>query len=186
MNPLPAPTAPPLFILPPANLLALLALVVAFLLALLIALIWRLWRRRPKKSPQPASMPPPVPQPSVTNGGLGSAISSLERRTLQTKAFRDGCHALARLIKKHLEQATGLGVEEMTSSEIGEAFVGGVKAKAGGTRVSGGRVGGASLGPFMTGLSSRRFGREEPRRRHFVAACKEARRQLVENSTGDT
>ncbi len=178
MNPLPAPAAPPLYILPPASLLALAVLAGLILFALLLALAWKLWRRQRSKPPSTPPLPTPAGRQRVKTGSLGSAIESLEQRTLRTKAFRDGCHALAVLIKKHLEQVTGLGVEEMTSVEIEKTFVGGVASH------DGARIGGAMLGAFMTGLSARRYGREEPRRRHFVAACEEARRLLTDDSAG--
>ena len=65
------------------------------------------------------------------------------------------------MVKQHLAQVTGLGVEEMTSAEIAE------------------RLGNARIGRYMTGLSRRRYGRREPRRRDFGAACNEARELLT-------
>ena len=116
---------------------------------------------------------PPAPGPGAVT--IDDAIAAIERRFLRSKAFRDGCHALAAAVKRHLDQLTGLGVEEMTSAEIQEAFAEGVRV--GGPR-HGKRVGGPKLGRFMTGLSARRYGRDEPRRRHFVKACEEARELL--------
>ncbi len=174
MNPLPAPLADPLHVLPPASLPALLALAALALLALLL-MIWRHLRRR-----RPEAVPPQVPPPqpvaeAVPAASIGDAIAAIERKYVRSKAFRDGCHALATAVKRHLEKVTGLGVEEMTGAEIKRAFAEGVRV--GGPR-HGARVGGPKLGRFMTALSARRYGREEPRRRHFVAACEEARELL--------
>lgn len=165
LPPLPADLAEPLHILPPWSLLALLAAVLTMLLALALLL----WRRRAVR--QDAAAPPPVPPAPAPEAAspvtLAGAIEALQRRYLKTKAFRDGCHALAQLIKTHLAGVTGLKVEEMTSAEIERAWL------------DDARPGGARLGRFMTGLALQRYGRAEPRRRHFVAACEEARELLA-------
>lgn len=176
MNPLPAPPADPLHVLPPVSLTTLLAMAAPALL-LLATILFRLWlarRQRTAAAPKPSS-PPPVPE-AVPATSIGEAIATIEAQFTRSKAFRDGCHALAAAVKRHLAQVTGLGVEEMTGAEIAEAFAEGVRV--GGPR-HGRRVGGPKLGRFMTGLSARRYGREEPRRRHFVAACEEARELLL-------
>ena len=175
MIPLPAPPADPLHVLPPASLLALMALVGLALIAFLLLAWWLLRRRRHRSIAEPPPVPPtPVSEP-VPAASIDTAIEAIERQFLRSKAFRDGCHALAAAVKRHLERATGLGVEEMTGSEIEQAFAKGVRV--GGPRL-GARIGGPVLGRFMTGLSTRRYGRKEPRRRHFVAACEEARELL--------
>jgi hypothetical protein len=104
--------------------------------------------------PRPAAAPPPA-------SSIVTAIQALEDKYLQSKAFRQGCHALAAAVKAHLGLSNGLDAERMTSSEIAAA-------------VKDDRV-----GRFMTALAQRRYGREEPRRRHFVAACAEAREVLA-------
>ena len=159
MNPLPAPIADPLHVLPPASLLALMALAGLVLLLLALLVLRRLGRRSRPAAATPIP-PPPVPA-DVPTAGIGDRIAAIERKFTRSKRFRDGCHALAAAVKQHLAQATGLGVEEMTSAEIAE------------------RLGDARVGRFMTGLSRRRYGRREPRRRDFGAACHEARELLA-------
>ncbi len=175
MNPLPAPPADPLHVLPPASLPALLALA-GLVLALLGVILVKLWlaRRSRAAATKPPAPPPTVPE-ALPAASIGDAIAAIERKYGRSKAFRDGCHALAAAVKRHLERVTGLGVEEMTGAEIEEAFAEGVRV--GGPR-HGKRIGGPKLGRFMTGLSARRYGREEPRRRHFVKACEEAKELL--------
>ena len=174
MKPLPVPPADPLHVLPPASLTALLAAAAAVVLLLAFLFLRWLARRSPAEAAAGAAAPPPVPEaaPEVL---ISDAIAAIERRYERSKAFRDGCHALAAAVKRHLEKVTGLGVEEMTGAEIERAFAEGVRV--GGAR-HGKRVGGPKLGRFMTALSTRRYGREEPRRRHFVKACDEARELL--------
>ncbi len=160
-SPLPAPPADPLHILPSWSLLLLLAGVGLLLLALAWLVLRYLRRRRP---PAPAAAPPPVPPPAAEapeDRSIAARIRALERRFLESKAYREGCHALAGAAKAHLGLNTDLDAERMTSSEIAAA------AKD------------DRVGRFMTSLATRRFGREEPRRRHFVAACKEAREVLA-------
>ncbi|MEM7586636.1 MAG: hypothetical protein AAF560_24820 [Acidobacteriota bacterium] len=174
MTELPTSSAPPLYILPPTGLMMLAALTLAFLLALLLALLWRLWKRRQRRRPAPAPAQKQAAAPPAPAASLSSAITELQKRTLRSKTFRDGCHALAVLVKKHLEQITGLGVEEMTSRELQKTFAGGVRGD--------GRIDGERLGKFMTDLSARRYGREEPRTRDFVVACDAARSLLTDDS----
>jgi hypothetical protein len=158
-SPLPAPPADPLHILPAWSLLLLLAAVGL----LLLALAWLIFRVLRRHQPPPAVEPPPAPRPAPARpdaSSIATRIGDLENRFLESKAFREGCHALAGVVKAHLGRSSGLDAEHMTSSEIAAA-------------VKDDRV-----GRFMTGLAGRRFGREEPRRRHFVAACQEAREVL--------
>ncbi len=157
---LPAPPADPLHILPYWSVLLLLAAALLFLLAL-VWLAYRLLRRRRPESPAqaPPSVPrAPVPAPAA---GITSRIEAIERKFLETKAFREGCHVLAAAAKAHLARHTGKPVEHMTSPEIS-------------IMIEDARVGG-----FMTRLSRRRYGRDEPRRKHFVTACAEAREVLT-------
>ncbi len=156
---LPAPPADPLHILPYWSVLLLLAAALCFLLFLAWLLIKFLRRRRP---PTPTPAPPPVPRAPVPSPSIGIAtrIEAIERKFLESKAFREGCHALAGVTKAHLGKRTGKPVERMTSSEIASA------------------IEDPSVGGFMTRLSQRRYGRDEPRRKHFVKACAEAREVL--------
>ncbi len=165
MSPLPESPAGALHVLPPASLLALLALAATFLLLLAVMIARRLLRRRQRPVTEPPTVPratAPPPSPAIS---IGTRIQALERKFLKTKAFRDGCHSLAVLIKGHLAQVTGLAAERMTSTEIERAID---KLPAADPRVGG----------FMTSLSRRRYGRNAPRRRHFIAACEEARELL--------
>ena len=161
MSPLPAPIADPLQVLPHAGLLALMALSGLVLLLLALLVLRHLLRRRPR----PAEAPPPVPQPPpavpLSAAPIGDRIAAIERKFTRSKAFRDGCHALAAAVKQHLAQVSGLGAEEMTSAEIAE------------------HLDDARIGRFMTGLSRRRYGRRKPRKRDFGAACHEARELLT-------
>ncbi len=157
---LPAPPADPLHILPYWSILLLLA--AALCLALFLAwLLFRYLRRR--RPPTPAPAPPPVPRAPVPvpSAGVADRIEAIERKFLESKAFREGCHALAGVAKAHLGKRTGKPVERMTSPEIANA-------------IEDERVGG-----FMTRLSRRRYGRNEPRRKHFKEACAEARELLA-------
>ncbi len=156
---LPAPPADPLHILPYWSVLLLLAAALFFALFAAWLLFRYLRRRRP---PVPAPAPPPVSQAPVPEPAIGVAtrIEAIERKFLETKAFREGCHALAAVARAHLGKRTGKPVERMTSPEIASL----IEDK---------RVGG-----FMTRLSRRRYGRDEPRRKHFVEACAEARKVL--------
>ena len=157
LSPLPAPPAAELHILPPASLLLLLV-VLALLLLFMAGLVLRgLFRRRP--APAAAAAPRPVPAAAAIS--IGARIRAIERKFLESKAFREGCHALAALAKVYLGQRTGEPVERMTSLEIAIA------------------IEDERIGRFMTALSRRRYGREEPRRRHFIAACAEARELLA-------
>ncbi len=161
MEGLPAPPAAPLHILPPAILLMLLAGVALVLLALIWWLLRRFRRRRAAAEPPPpapALQPTPVAAPAA---GLADRIEAIERKFLKTKEFRDGCHVLADAAKAYLGKRTGLAVERMTSPEIAAA------------------VEDQQIGRFMVGLSRRRYGRDEPRRKHFVEACREAREVLA-------
>ena len=159
-GPLPAPPADPLHILPAWTWLLLLAGGGL----LLLALAWLVFQTLRRRQPAPAVEPPSVPRPvatAVPAGSIAARIRALERKFLESKAFREGCHALATAVKAHLGLETGLPAERMNSSEIAAA-------------VEDDRV-----GRFMISLAQRRFGREEPRRRHFVAACEEAREMLA-------
>ncbi len=158
--PLPAAPADPLHILPPESLWLLLAAAGMLFLALAWLVARRLFRRVPK--PAPASPPVPAPVPTVpAESGITGLINALEREFLDSKAFRDGCHALAALVKSRLARSTGLAVEHMTSPEIARA------------------IEEPEVGRFMIALSRRRYGRDEPRRRHFAQACGEARELLA-------
>ncbi len=169
MEGLPAPPAAPLHILPPAILLMLLAGVALVLLALIWWLLRRFRRRRAAaEPPPPAPTPTPTPTPTLQPtpaaapaAGLADRIEAIERKFLKTKEFRDGCHVLADAAKAYLGKRTGLAVERMTSPEIAAA------------------VEDQQVGRFMVGLSRRRYGRDEPRRKHFVEACREAREVLA-------
>ncbi len=157
---LPAPPADPLHILPYWSVLLLMAAALCFVL-FLVWLLYKYLRRRRPPAPEPPPPPverAPVPAPST---GIATRIEAIERKFLETKAFREGCHALARAAKAHLGQRTGHPVERMTSPEIA-------------IMVEDKRV-----GDFMTRLSRRRYGREEPRRRHFREACDRAREVLA-------
>lgn len=156
---LPAPPADPLHILPYWSLMLLMAAALLFLLFLAGLLLQYLSRRRSSApaSPQPPVPRAPVPEPSIS---VGTRIKALEREFLKSKAYREGCHALAGVAKSHLGKRTGKPIERMTSPEIA-------------ILVDDERVGG-----FMTRLSRRRYGREEPRRKHFVEACAKAREVL--------
>ncbi len=158
---LPEPPADPLHILPPEILLMLLAGVALLLLALAWLVLRRFLRRKP---PATATPPPPVRKPEETGtpeAGFTVRIEAIERKYLKTKEFRDGCHVLAAAVKTHLGQSTGLDAERMTSPEIARA----VKDQR--------------VGRLMTDLSWRRYGRGEPRRKHFVEACARAREVLA-------
>lgn len=157
---LPAPPADPLHVVPEWSIMLLEA--VAILLALFLA--WLALRYLPRRRPPaPAPAPPPVPRASVPvpSAGVATRIEAIERKFLKTKEYREGCHVLAGVAKAHLGKRTGKPVERMTSPEI--AMV-----------IEDPRVGG-----FMTRLSRRRYGRDEPRRKHFVKACAEARELLA-------
>lgn len=158
--PLPAPPADPLHIMPRTLFLVLLAGIALLVLALAFLLLRYLALRRPRtpEAPSPLQQLAPTPTPTA---GIGSRIRAIEDEFLKTKHFREGCHTLARVVKAHLGRKTGHPIERMTSPEIA-------------ILVEDQRVGG-----FMTGLSLRRYGREEPRRRHFVKACAEARELLA-------
>ncbi len=159
-TPLPSPPADPLHIMPRALFILLLAGIALLLLGLLFLLLRYFALRRPQSveeaPPPPRLVPTPTPASSI-----GSRIRALEDEFLKTKQFREGCHILARLVKAHLGRSTGHPIERMTSPEIA-------------IMVEDQRV-----GSFMTDLSRRRYGREEPRRRHFVKACAEARELLA-------
>ncbi len=154
MSPLPAPPADPLHILPTLSLWLLLAGIAL----LFLALAWLLFRYLRRKRSQSPPQPPPVLQPTPVVSpaiGFGTRVEAIERKFLKTKAFREGCHTLAAAVKKQL------GVERLTSPEIVRA------------------VEDRRVGRFMTRLSWRRYGRDEPRRKHFVAACRQAREVLA-------
>ncbi len=173
MSPLPAPPADLLHILPSAKQMGWLTLAALALGLLALAVLQRLLRGR---SREVAASPPPVPARATAPApavGIGPRIKALEEQFLLSKAYREGCHALASLVKTDLEQRTGMAVEEMTSSEIERAFAESVPVGRGAL------VGGPRLGRFMTGLAGRRYGRNDPRRRHFVEACDQARELLA-------
>ncbi len=158
-TPLPAPAADPLHIMPRAIFILLLA----GLILLLLVLAWLILRRFFRRRPRPVAPPPPPPRlaPTPTPASdVGSRIQAIEREFLESKQFREGCHTLARVAKAHLGRSTGKPVERMTSPEI--AIV----------------IEDERVGRFMNSLSRRRYGREEPRRKHFVEACAEAREML--------
>ncbi len=158
-TPLPSPPADPLHIMPRALFILLLAGIALLVLALLFLLLRYFALRRPRPVEEP---PPPQLAPTPTPAtGIGSRIRALEDEFLKTKQFREGCHILARVVKAHLGRSSGHPIERMTSPEIA-------------IMVEDQRV-----GSFMTDLSRRRYGREEPRRRHFVKACAEARELLA-------
>ena len=166
MTPLPAPPADPLHILQPTTLLALAAVAAGLLAMLLLLWLRHHLRRRARRAAPPPPTPataPPARQPAA---GIATRIRDLEEKILASKAFREGCHRLAMLIKTHLGQRTGIDVERMTSSEIERRFD------------DDGEID-SRIGEFMTGLSRRRYGRAEPGRRDFVAACEEARLLLA-------
>lgn len=142
---LPAPVADPLHILPP-----FLPLILGLsLVALLVSIgVWLLAYYYATKKQQVTGAPRRREPVADAAGG----IRQIRQVYGKNGEFREGCHALSRLLKEHFESKTGLPVEEMTAFEIA-----------------------ASLrGPpvdFFRELSALQFARSEPGKGDFERAC---------------
>jgi hypothetical protein len=143
-------------------------------LALLaLAALWALYRRWQRRRPRvtAAAAPPAAPTPPRLPAGprapkastLGQRLYALQQRILATRAYRDGCHELAGLLKGHFE-SKGLGsgkrlrYTRMTAREV--------------LRTTGHRA----ASELLVQLSDLRFGRDEPTRGEFRQLCRRAQK----------
>ncbi len=147
MTPLPVPLTDPLHILSPLGPWVWLAAALALVLAMLAR---RLGRRRASPSP------PAEAQAAVVPSTIETRIAELVERFGRTEAYREGCHALATLVRTFLERQTGLEIEEMTSAEIA------------------GAIEDPRIGEFMKELRTHQYRRREPKRSHFIRLCERA------------
>ena len=146
---LPEGLAGPLHILDPiveTALYVVLALVV--LLIGLYALAYWLYnrRRRPETPPKVAVR---------SRGAIVEAIQEIRSGYAERKHYRTGCHALSSLMKTHIEEKTGLEIEEMTPGEIDLCL----KKNAAG---------------YFRQLSYLQFSRHNPKRDEFFDICEKS------------
>lgn len=127
------------------------------LLALLLAWLYRRWRKRatepPSHEPRP-QVPAPAPLPAMS--ALARAIESLRYEILVSENFRDGCHRLADLLRRHGEGAAHYELSVLTAGEIVR------------------RLGDRGLGTVFGLLADLQFRRHEPTREEFVDICEMA------------
>ncbi|RMH21336.1 MAG: hypothetical protein D6696_05990 [Acidobacteria bacterium] len=143
MSDLPAGLGEPLHLLEPLPHRALVAAGLALLLLAWWA--WLRWRRRPAAAE--------APPPAAAEGGVDEAIEAIRRRYGRPGRFRVGCHALAGLLRRHVEGTSGRRLAHLTAREIAAAF--GEQAVAG----------------FFPLLAELQFRRREPSADEFHSIC---------------
>ncbi len=149
MNPLPHPPAEPLHIVPPwLPGVLLLGLLAALGLLLLGSLGWWYWRRREQRRTQ---LPQAIPASAGGPAGLSFAeqVDGIVSNHCEHYTAREGCHALARLVRQRLERLTGLDMEEMTVTEMS------------------GRLDEKKIEAHLLKLQRHQFDRKPPRRKHL-------------------
>lgn len=151
-EPLPEGLAEPLHLLPPWLPEVLFWSVVVALVAALF--LWWLWRRI-RRAKDAVSTPLSAPS-AVVVGGLAKRIQALRKRFLELGKPRDGCHALAGELRTHLEQRSGLAVEEMTVDEIRRRFQS------------------RKIGQFFFELRAKQFARNAPSDNDFARLSRRA------------
>lgn len=146
-RPLPGDLAPPLHILEPFPLGAvLLVAALAGLLALLV-----MWRKRRKRAPSPATSPPRAmvrPAP-----GFASEIRELYTRHLVAQSYREGCYELTELSRDRWRKAGHLRSATRTAREVHR------------------ERGDTALSQLLLMLAKLRFGSIEPGAEAFQQAC---------------
>lgn len=137
--------------------------VVWWQLALAALLAWAVWRWLIKPRPVLPQVPvsgPALPAASVAEVPRSDFVTKLfeiERLFLESKDYREGCHALAALVRTYLEKQVNEEVEALTASEISTAFKD------------------PRIGRFATELRDAQYGRESPTRDLFRRLCREAK-----------
>lgn len=116
MNGLPAGLAEPLHLVAPIPLRALLFFATA------VALLgWALWRHHRRRQ-QPSAAVAPARATSQGEPGIFARIIELRRRYGESNAHRQGCHALAALLRDHFEATSSHPCTILTGLEIDRAF----------------------------------------------------------------
>lgn len=113
MDDLPVGLADPLHLLPPFPYRDLLWTVA---LLLLIA-CWWWWRRRRRPREEATAPPAPKPVPAPPSK-IDLAIDDIARRTHEARAFRQGCHELAAVLRQYFETKLGEPLSTLTVKEI--------------------------------------------------------------------
>jgi len=142
------------------------------LLALLaLAILWALYRRwlrrrRSRAGETPAASAPKRPRREPRGRKaptFGQVLYALQKRILASRAYRDGCHDLARLLKEYFE-SKGLGsgkrvhCTRMTAREVRRA------------------TGSVAASELLVKLSDLRFRRDEPTRGEFRQILRRAQK----------
>jgi hypothetical protein len=135
-------------------------------LALAAVITWVFWRwlLKPRPVPAPVAAPPlpavaPLP---VQRSEFVTKLYALEGLYLESKDYREGCHALAALVRTYLEKQVGQEVEALTAVEMSTAFKD------------------PRIGRFATELRDTQFARENPTRDLFRRLCREAKQLFGE------
>lgn len=141
------------------------------LLALLaLAILWALYRRwlrrrsRARDAPVESAPKRPRREPRGRKAPtFGQMLHALQKRILASRAYRDGCHDLAYMLKGYFE-STGLGSgrrvrwTRMTAREVRRA------------------TGGVAASELLVKLSDLRFRRDEPTRGEFQQILRRAQK----------
>jgi hypothetical protein len=134
------------------------------LAALVAWATWR-WLSKPVKPAAPATVAAPVPAvgaPTVPRSDFVKRLQDLEGRFLGIEDYRAGCHALAELVRTHLEKQVGQEVEALTAVEMTTVFKD------------------PRVGRYATELRDAQFARESPTRELFRRLCREAKQLFGE------
>jgi hypothetical protein len=137
--------------------------VVWWQLALATLLAWAAWRWLIKPRPVPPRVPasgpalPVAPAPQVPRSDFVTKLFEIESLFLESKDYREGCHALAALVRTYLEKQVNQEVEALTASEMSTAFKD------------------PRIGRFATELRDAQYARESPTRDLFRRLCREAK-----------
>jgi|GEM_PF-4687438 hypothetical protein len=136
----------------------------ALLLAAALWMLYRWRRRRQTRDPEPATATvrrtPAPPGQRGKGPTLGDLLRGLRDRFLASHQYRQGCHELTALLKRHFETSGVRGRRlpwtRMTAREIRST------------------TGEKAASQLLVQLSVLRFGRADPTRRAFERACHRA------------
>jgi len=123
------------------------------ILALAMLAWWILRSFRASRRAQPASHPGSTGARPVRPGGLASQIETLKQRFLDRKRYREGCHALAELLRVQVGRRRRIVLATLTAREIR------------------GRLGELSVTSLFELLAELQFRRAEPSRDDFTGIC---------------
>jgi len=149
MQDLPADLADPLHLADPYPFYGLLGALATLLLLALLTVLW--WRRR--RRTVAAALPPAPAPPTGASSGIWKAIEDVRLRFFRSQDYRRGCHALAALLRAHLEGTTAQPLSTLTAREMPAA------------------IGDGAVASFFELLAELQFRRRRPTLEEFRGAC---------------